>query len=102
MATFTQLSLNFGEAIAPAKVVAIDAQVDALVDTRAALDAAAMRQQIVSEVLNPCTHCELAEFCGHDDCAMHGFPLDVKEQEDFLFEDFLVMDNFEYCNAIEY
>lgn len=102
MATFTQLSLNFGEAIAPAKVVAINGSCAALVDTRAALDAAAMRQGVLSEVLDPCTHCELAEFCGHDDCAMHGFPLDIKETEDFLFEDFLVMDNFEYCNAIKY
>ena len=102
MATFTQLSLNFGEAIAPDKVVAINGSCADLVDTRAALDAAAMRQGVLSEVLNPCTHCELAEFCGHDDCAMHGFPLDIKDPEDFLFEDFLVMDNFEYCNAIKY
>lgn len=102
MATFTQLSFDFGEAIAPAKVVAINGLCDAQVDTRADLDAAAMRQNVLSEVLNPCTHCALADFCGHDDCAMHGFPLDIEEPEDFLFEDYLVMDNFEYCNAIKY
>lgn len=102
MATFTQLSFDFGEAIAPAKVVALNEMCAALVDTFRELDSAAMRQGVLSEVLNPCTHCELANFCGHDDCAMHGFPLDVKEPEDFLFEDFLVMENFEYCNAIEY
>lgn len=102
MASVVQLSLDFGEGAPLAKVVSLSDSCAAQVDTRAALDAAAMRQQILSEVLNPCAHCELADFCGHDDCAMHGFPLDIKEPEDFLFEDFLTMDNFEYCNAITY
>lgn len=102
MATFTQLSFNFGGADAPAKVVALDGSCGVQVDTIRELDSAAMRQGILSEVLNPCVNCELADFCGHDDCAMHLFPLDIEEPEDFLFEDFLVMDNFEYCNAIKY
>lgn len=102
MASVVQLSLDFSEGAPLAKVVSLSGSSAVQVDTRAALDAAAMRQQILSEVLNPCANCELAEFCGHDDCAMHGFPLDIKEPEDFLFEDFLVMDNFEYCNAIKY
>ena len=102
MATFTQLSFDFGGADAPAKVVALNEMCAAQVDAVQSLDAAASRQGILSEVLNPCTHCALADFCGHDDCAMHGFPLDVKEPEDFSFEDFLYMENFEYCNAIEY
>lgn len=28
-------------------------------------------------VLDPCVHCPLAGVCDHDDCAQHGFPLDL-------------------------
>ena len=28
-------------------------------------------------ILNPCIGCELREWCGDDDCAKHGFPIDL-------------------------
>lgn len=87
MATFTQLSFDFGGDSAPAKVVALDGSCAAQVDTIRDLDSAAMRQGVLSEVLNPCAHCELADFCGRDDCAMHLFPLDVPEREYGDWED---------------
>ena len=27
--------------------------------------------------LNPCIGCDLKEWCGADDCAKHGFPIDM-------------------------
>lgn len=27
--------------------------------------------------LNPCVGCDLREWCGNDDCAKHGFPIDL-------------------------
>lgn len=27
--------------------------------------------------LNPCEGCDLREWCGADDCAKHGFPIDL-------------------------
>lgn len=87
MATFTQLSFDFFWDMPLAKVVSMDGSCAAPVDTVSDLDAAALRQGILSEVLNPCAHCELADFCGHDDCAMHLFPLDVPEREYGDWED---------------
>ena len=28
-------------------------------------------------ILNPCEGCDLREWCGPDDCAKHGFPIDM-------------------------
>lgn len=28
-------------------------------------------------ILNPCEGCDLKEWCGADDCAKHGFPIDM-------------------------
>ena len=87
MATYIQLSFDFSEGAPLAKVVCMDGSCAAQVDTIRDLDAAASRQGVLSEVLNPCAHCELADFCGHDDCAMHLFPLDVPEREYGDWED---------------
>lgn len=87
MCEFVQLSLSFSEGAPLAKSQVVLGSCDAQVDTIRELDSAAMRQGILSEVLNPCVNCELADFCGHDDCAMHLFPLDVPEQEYGDWED---------------
>lgn len=28
-------------------------------------------------IVNPCIGCDLREWCGSDDCAKHGFPIDM-------------------------
>lgn len=30
-----------------------------------------------AHILNPCEGCDLREWCGSDDCAKHGFPIDM-------------------------
>lgn len=30
-----------------------------------------------AHILNPCEGCDLREWCGPDDCAKHGFPIDL-------------------------
>lgn len=30
-----------------------------------------------AHILNPCEGCDLKEWCGADDCAKHGFPIDL-------------------------
>lgn len=31
----------------------------------------------VAHIMNPCKGCDLKEWCGDDDCAKHGFPIDL-------------------------
>lgn len=93
MCKVVQLSLAFSEGAPLANCQVVDGSCGVLVDTMSDMDAAAMRQGILSEVLNPCVNCELADFCGHDDCAMHLFPLDVPEQEYGDWEDFVLEDD---------
>lgn len=75
---FIQLSFDFSEGAAPAKVVPIVAASASMLDDVRALDSAASRQGIASVFVDPCKGCDLAEVCGHDDCAHHLFSLDVK------------------------
>ena len=30
-----------------------------------------------AHIINPCEGCDLKEWCGADDCAKHGFPIDM-------------------------
>ena len=30
-----------------------------------------------AHIINPCIGCDLSEWCGADDCAKHGFPIDM-------------------------
>lgn len=58
-------------------------------DTLKHLYQAAMRQGLQSEIIDPCKGCDLAEVCGHDDCAHHLFDLDSPEPPRGSFEDWL-------------
>lgn len=78
MCKIVQLRLDFSP-------IPVGAGVDTLKD----LDAAAMRQGVVSEIIDPCKGCDLAEFCGYDDCAHHLFDLDSPEPPYGSFEDWL-------------
>lgn len=73
-----QLSFDFSEGVAPAKVVPMVAASASMLDDVRALDGAARRQGIASVLVDPCKGCDLAEVCGHDDCAHHLFFLDSK------------------------
>lgn len=34
-------------------------------------------QEPASHIMDPCKGCDLKEWCGDDDCAKHGFPIDL-------------------------
>lgn len=34
-------------------------------------------RQAASHIVNPCEGCDLKEWCGADDCAKHGYPIDL-------------------------
>lgn len=53
-------------------------------------DAAAKRAGIDGLFLNPCKGCALRDFCGSDDCAQHGFDLDVDDEPKGDWYDFLM------------
>lgn len=73
-----QLSFDFGGSPAPAKVVPMVAASASMLDDVRALDVAARRQGVASVFVDCCNGCDLAEVCGHDDCAHHLFFLDCK------------------------
>lgn len=73
-----QLSFDFSEGVAPAKVVPIVAASASMLDDVRALDSAARRQGFARVLVDPCKGCDLAEVCGHDDCAHHLFSLHSK------------------------
>lgn len=73
-----QLSFDFSQGDAPAKVVTMVAASASMLDDVRALDVAASRQGIASVLVDPCKECDLAEVCGHDDCAHHLFSIHSK------------------------
>lgn len=78
MCKIVQLRLDFSP-------IAFGAEFDTLKE----LDAAAMRQGLQPYIIDPCKGCDLAEVCGHDDCAHHLFDLDSPEPLCGSFEDWL-------------
>lgn len=68
MCKVVQLSLNFSP-------INFGAEFDTLQE----LDAAARRQGLESYLTDPCKGCDLAEVCGHDDCAHKLYEIDSPE-----------------------
>ena len=68
MCKIVQLSLSFSP-------VAFGAEYDTLKE----LDAAARRQGLEPYIIDPCKGCDLAEVCGHDDCAHKLYEIDSPE-----------------------
>lgn len=66
MCNVIQLELDF----APQLGASLD-------DDVRAFDVAATRQGLASFLYDPCKGCDLAEWCGHDDCAHKLYDIDV-------------------------
>ena len=64
-----QLDLFTGKPVAP------------VFESSSDYDDAARRAGFEDLFVDPCKGCELRDFCGSDDCAMHLFELDVNEPE---------------------
>lgn len=78
MCKIIQLSLNFSPFNFGAEL-----------DTLQELDAAAKRQGLEPYIFDPCKGCDLAEFCGHDECGYHLFDLDSPEPPSGSWSDWL-------------
>ena len=78
MCKIVQLSLDFSPANFGAEF-----------DTIQELDAAARRQGLESCIVDPCKGCDLAEVCGHDDCAHKLYEIDSPEAPYGSFSDWL-------------
>ena len=78
MCKVVQLSLNFSP-------VNFGAEFDTLQE----LDAAAKRQGLVPYLVDPCKGCDLADVCGHDDCAHKLYDIDSPEAPYGSFSDWL-------------
>lgn len=78
MCKVVQLSLNFSP-------INFGAEFDTIQE----LDAAARRQGLESYLTDPCKGCDLAEVCGHDDCAHKLYEIDSPEPPYGSFSDWL-------------